>query len=91
MCLRIKVRNSVNGVRHTVSVTNVLGYNIATFGNVLHTILKLKNQGNFFYLFLLQFKKKTLTRRFGSDARGDRKLLYLCFGLNILLSIDVPK
>ena len=32
-----------------LSVTHVLGYNIATFGSVLHTLLKLKNKGNFFY------------------------------------------
>ena len=56
-----------------LSVMYVLGYNIAKFGSVLHTILKLKNKGNFC------IAKKTLTRRFGSDARGDRKLLYFFF------------
>ena len=39
--------------------------NIATLGSVLHTLLKLKTRGIFFI-------KKTLTLRFGSDARGDR-------------------
>ena len=38
--------------------------NIATLGRVLHTLLKLK-KGEF------KKTKKTLTRRFGSDARGD--------------------
>ena len=40
-----------------LSVTHVLRYNIVTFGNVLRTLLKLKNNGN----FLLQ---KKLTRKF---------------------------
>ena len=33
-----------------LSVTHVLGYNSATFGSVLHTILSLKNKDNFFLL-----------------------------------------
>ena len=41
-----------------LSVTHVLGYNIVRFGSVLHTLLKMKNKGNFF------ITKKTLTRRF---------------------------
>ena len=32
-----------------LSVTHVLGYNIVRFGSVLHTLLKIKNKGNFFY------------------------------------------
>ena len=36
-----------------LSVTHVLGYNIVTFGSVLHTVLKLKNKGKFFNFFLL--------------------------------------
>ena len=42
-----------------LSVTHVLGYNIVRFGSVLHTLLKMKNKGNFFYIiifFLLQKK-----------------------------------
>ena len=56
-----------------LSVTHVLGYNIATFGSVLHTLLKLKKGEGFLISFIT---KTTLTRRFGSDSRGDRKLLY---------------
>ena len=33
-----------------LSVMYVLGYNIATFGSILHTLLKLKNKGNIFLL-----------------------------------------
>ena len=40
-----------------LSVTHILGYNIVTFGGVLHTLLKVKNKGNFFIT-------KKLTRRF---------------------------
>ena len=48
-----------------LSVTHALGYNIVTFGSVLHTLLKLKNKGNFyFFIFFITKKKKTLTRRF---------------------------
>ena len=32
-----------------LSVTHVLGYNIVRFGSVLHTLLKLKNKGIFYY------------------------------------------
>ena len=39
-------------VRHILSVTHVLVHNSVTFGSVLHTLLKLKNKGNFFYFFL---------------------------------------
>ena len=38
-----------------LSVTHVLGYNIVTFGSVLHSLLKLKNKGNFFNFFLIFF------------------------------------
>ena len=40
------------------SVTHVLGYNIATFGSVLHTLLKLKNKGIYIYIFFIT--KKTI-------------------------------
>ena len=33
-----------------LSVTHVLGYNIVIFGSVLHTLLKMKNKGNYFLL-----------------------------------------
>ena len=36
-------------------------------------------KGDFFVGF--KKKKKTLTRRFESDARGDRKLFCICVGL----------
>ena len=36
-----------------LSVTHVLGYNIVRFGSVLHTLLKMKNKGNFFNFFSL--------------------------------------
>ena len=39
------------------SVTHVLGYNIATFVSVLHTLLKVRNKGNF-YLFIYYKKKQ---------------------------------
>ena len=32
-----------------LSVTHVLGYNIVRFGSVLHTLLKMKNKGIFFF------------------------------------------
>ena len=60
-----------------LSVTHVLGYNSATFGSVLHTILRLKKRAIFFY-----YKKTPLTRRFGSDVRGDRNYCISFFGLN---------
>ena len=34
-----------------LSVTHVLGYNSVRFGSVLHTILKMKNKGDFLYIF----------------------------------------
>ena len=34
-----------------ISVTHVLGYNIVRFGSVFHILLKMKNKGNFFFLF----------------------------------------
>ena len=34
-----------------LSVTHVLGYNIVRFGSVLHTLLKMKNKGNFLFTF----------------------------------------
>ena len=36
-----------------LSVMHILGYNIATFGSVLHSLLKLKNKGNFFSTFFI--------------------------------------
>ena len=36
-----------------LSVTRVLGYNIVRFGSVLHTLLKMKNKGNLFFIFYL--------------------------------------
>ena len=41
-----------------LSVTHVLGYNIVRFGSVLHTLLKMKNKGNFLLLLLLLFIAK---------------------------------
>ena len=43
-----------------LSVTHVLGYNIVRFGSVLHSLLKMKIQGESFFFIT----KKTLTRRF---------------------------
>ena len=34
-----------------LSVTHVLGYNIVRFGSVLHTILKMKNKGDFLFIY----------------------------------------
>ena len=34
-----------------LSVTHVLGYNSVRFGSVLHTILKMKNKGDFFFIY----------------------------------------
>ena len=56
-----------------LSVTHVSGYTIVTFGSVYIVFRSCKNKGIF---FITNKIKKTLTRRFGSDARGDRKLLY---------------
>ena len=38
-----------------LSVTHVLGYNILRFGSVLHTLLKMKNKGNFLFFYYLLF------------------------------------
>ena len=40
-----------------LSVTHVLGYNIVRFGSVLHTLLKMKNKGNFFFFFFFITKE----------------------------------
>ena len=59
-------------------------------GSVLHTLLKLKYMGFFFFFFFFKLnyyyyfflnlifspKKTQLTRRFESDARGDRKRFF---------------
>ena len=60
-----------------VSVTHVLGYNIVRFGSVLHTLLKMKNKGNFFFI-----TKKTLTRSFFFFLRN-------FFGLSIVSTIMI--
>ena len=38
-----------------ISVAHVLGYNIVRFGSVLHSLLTVKNKGNFFFYY-----KKTI-------------------------------
>ena len=63
-------------------VMHVLGCNIATFGSVLHTLLKLENKGNYYFFIT----KKTLTRRFGNYCislpfkKKTRGVLQLKFG-----------
>ena len=39
------------------SVTHVSGYNIATFGSVLHTLLKLENKGIYIFIYFFITKK----------------------------------
>ena len=44
-----------------VSVPHVLGYNIVRIGSVSHTLLKMKNKGNFYlYLFIVFYYKKNI-------------------------------
>ena len=57
-----------------LSFTHVLGYNIVRFGSVLHTLLKLKNKGNFFLL------QKTIDAEV-LKWRARRPETIVCFGL----------